>query len=99
MGGITAGQVNLGPTPRHLTDQLRDQLRQLIVERADAPISVTSVMGDGEAYGFALEIKEFLEAEGHSVEGVDQAVYTGKVVGQSINPEDERIDFTIGHQS
>ena len=97
-GGITAGQVNIGPQPRHVDDGAKRQLLDLIAARPGASISVTAVLGDGEAYGFAQEIKDFLVAEGHDVDGINQAVFNGRLVGQDVNPEPDRIDIRIGHQ-
>ena len=97
-GGITAGQVNVARQPRRVDERLRSELLRIIAERRDAPISVTAVLGDGEALGFAREIKGFLEDEGYKVDGVNQAVYSGPVVGQSINPEPDRLDIRIGNQ-
>ncbi len=96
MGGITAGQVNIGQQPRVLTDQLKSQLLGIIADRPGAPISVTAVLGDGEALQFAQQIKAFLEGEGHQVNGVDQAVFTAPKMGQSINLEPDKMDIIIG---
>ena len=96
-GGITAGQVNIGPQPRKIDDNVRHQLRELVKARPGAPISVTAVMGDGEAYGFAEQIKNFLESEGLTVDGINQAVYSGRIVGQEVNPDQNKLDIRVGH--
>lgn len=93
-GGITAGQVNIGSQPRQLNDNLRGQLRNALPR--DKKVAVVSVMGDGEAFKFADEIKRFLEADGYNVSGVDQAVYTGPVVGQNIQSRGDGLEVVIG---
>ena len=95
-GGITAGQVNIGTQPRVLTDQNRAQILSIVEARNGAPISVTAVLGDGEAFQYAEQIKAFLESKGHQVKGVNQAVYTGPMMGQSVNEEIDKVDFVIG---
>ncbi len=93
-GGITAGQVIVGPQPRRLNDGLRGQLRSALPH--DKKVTVVAVMGDGEAFQFASEIKQFLEGETYNVSGVDQAVYSGPVVGQRIQPRDDGLEVIIG---
>lgn len=53
-GGITAHTVNIVPTVRFLNEHLGLQLNQYIP--TDAKVSVTVIMGDGEAFGFANQI-------------------------------------------
>lgn len=86
-GGITANQVNIGNQPRTLTPELKTRLDQVLQINKNREIRITAVMGDGEAFQFADQIKEYLESEGWKVSGVDQAVYNKPVIGQTINPE------------
>ena len=95
-GGITAGQVNVGRPPRALDAGNRAQLKQTL--RKETKVVVTAVMGDGEALQFAHEIKAFLESEGYEVEGVNQAVYTAPVMGQSVVDHDDRFEIIIGNR-
>ena len=96
MGGITAGTVNLGPQARTMNEQLGEQLKQALPETAK--ITVTAVLGDGEAFGFANQIMQWLKSNGYgNVEGVNQAVYTQPVMGQNINKKsDTEFDLIIG---
>ncbi len=86
-GGITANQVNIGNQPRTLTPELKTQLDQLLQVNKNKEIRITAVLGDGEAFQFANQIKAYLESKGWKVSGVDQAVYSNPVMGQTINPE------------
>ena len=79
--------MNFGPQPRELNTQVETQLKQLIP--ANSKVSVTSVLGDGEAYNFASKIKIYLENQGYIVDGVNQALYSQTVKGQNIElPKD-----------
>ena len=78
-GGITAYNVNIGPQDRKLTPQLADQLISHIKDSSIEEITITAVLGDQEAFQFANIIKRFLEDNGYSVDGVNQAVYSQPV--------------------
>ena len=92
-GGITAGVVNIGSQPRKLDSSLHHQLKQLLTDKTKT-VTITCALGDGEAYSFAKQIKEYLIGEGYSIHGVNQAIFTTPVVGQSFNPN--TLTFTIG---
>jgi hypothetical protein len=83
-GGITAHTVNIGPAARSMDEELGQQLRQHIA--ATAKVTISAIMGDGEAFNFANQILGWMRANGYAnVEGVNQAVYGKPVVGQTIN--------------
>lgn len=87
-GGITAGSVNFGPKARSMDNRYGGQLQEHIP--ASAKVRVVSVLGDGEAFGFANQVLTWLKDNGYgSAEGVDQAVYTQPMRGQSINKKDD----------
>lgn len=92
-GGITAGVVNVGPKPRNIDAGLRKQLKQMLPDKIKR-VTVTSVMGDGEAFSFATQIKNFLEQQGYEVNGVNQSVFTAPVIGQQFIPD--TLTFIIG---
>ena len=94
MGGITAGQVNIGPQPRRLDANLKSQLLQAIPK--STKVSVTCIMGDGEAFQFAEEIRVCLVGAGYDVEGVNQAIFSQPVLGQIIEPGPEQFRVIIG---
>ena len=83
-GGITAYQVNLQPGDRALNENSSRQLEQLLAGETFTSISVTAVMGDQEAFRFASQIKNFLTLKGHTVTGVNQALYKSPVQGQIV---------------
>ncbi|MCB9262869.1 MAG: hypothetical protein H6607_10890 [Flavobacteriales bacterium] len=93
-GGITAGVVNISSQPRQLTNEAAGQLNQLISSKKGQTITVTCTMGDGEAFGYATQIKNYLTTNGISVNGVNQAVYSQPVIGQIYNPD--RHEIIIG---
>ena len=76
--------MNFGLQPRELDTNLKEQLNKLIT--IGSAVNVTSVLGDGEAYNFASQIKTYLEGKGYKVNGVNQAVFSGPVIGQIIEP-------------
>lgn len=93
-GGITANQVNIGSNPRVLNSEVQNQLQQILSDRKGQTIKIVSVMGDGEAFNFATQIKNYLVNQGYIVSGIDQAIYTQPVMGQVFNPE--KLEFIIG---
>ncbi len=96
VGGITAGHVNFGPQPRALNDSSRSQLRQIRSERPEAPITVDAVLGNAEAFQYAVQVKAFFEAEGDTVNGVNQVVPDSPIMGQEVNKELDRFYIIIG---
>ena len=92
-GGITAGIVNVGPQARRLDTGVKAQLGQLLPDKSRT-VTVTSVLGDGEALSFATQIKDYLASQGYRINGVNQAVFTGIVAPQSFNSE--TLEITIG---
>lgn len=85
--------MNFGSQPRELDSNLQTQLKEIIKTKE---VVVTSVMGDGEAFNFASQIKDYLEKEGFSVNGVNQAVYSKPISGQIVEPpKDEKDSFKI----
>jgi hypothetical protein len=92
-GGITAGVVNVGPQPRKIDAGLMNQLRQILPDKTKK-VTVTTIMGDSEAFAFATQIKDYLVQQGYEVNGVNQAVFSGPVFGQQFDPN--TLTFTIG---
>ncbi len=92
-GGITAGIVNVSPQPRKLDSKLKHQINELLPDKSNT-VTVTSVMGDGEAFNFATQLKDYLESQGYDVKGVNQAVFSKPIKGQNLHPGTQT--FTIG---
>lgn len=93
-GGITAHTVNVGPQPRMVTPQVEQELMRVVA--AYKKITVTCVLGDGEAFQFASAITSCLKAKGRDVDGVNQAIYTTPIFGQQMKPEGETLNLIIG---
>lgn len=81
---ITANNINIEKPARHLTEDLKNNLDSQLEMLNAKNIRVVAVMGDQEAFQFATEIKDYLESKNWVVSGVDQAVYTKPVIGQSL---------------
>jgi hypothetical protein len=89
-GGITAGILNVGAQPRDLTPKLMRQLLEALPDK-EGDVTVTCILGDGEAFRFATSIKDYLVGQGYTVNGVNQAVFSGPLEGQTIDPEKRTI--------
>jgi hypothetical protein len=99
-GGITAHTLNVGPTPRRLSDPPTAELKAQILRELprDKPITVVAVMGDGEAIQFAQEIHSFMKTNGFNMREPEQAVFTGGAV-KGLHRKDESdgsISFIVG---
>lgn len=87
-GGITAYQVNLQPEDRRLSHSATAQLKSFLNGVDFKSVHVLAVMGDGEAFRFASQIRNYLVSEGFAVKGVSQAVFGSPVQGQVIELPD-----------
>ena len=99
-GGITAYQVNIQPGDRQLTPVRGQQVKDLLNKLKFKTIEVNAVMGDGEAFRFASQIKNYLTEEGYEVSGINQVMYTTPVQGQIIErPNDAgMVKIIIGNR-
>lgn len=88
-GGITAYQVNIQPGDRQLSDNVTKQLEDYLKSISYKSVEVNAVMGDGEAFRFASQIKNFLTSGGIDVKGVNQVMYAAPVQGQVIEPPND----------
>lgn len=91
---VKAENLVVGKPARHLDDSLRQQLQTALPR--DRKVRVQAVAGDGEAFQFAEEVKNFLQSQRYDVSGVDQAFYSGPVVGQGIIPNGDGFEIRIG---
>jgi len=94
-GGITAGVLNLGAPSRRLNDKLKVRLLEVLRDKKKE-VSITSALGDGEALIFATEIMEFLSGQDFQVRGVNRAVWSKPLRGQTIDPD--TYEIRIGTQ-
>ncbi len=99
-GGITAYQVNIQPGDRQLTEANAKGLEDALKKFSFKSVDVTAVMGDGEAFRLASQIKNFLVSKGFDVNGVNQAVYSAPVQGQNIEAPNDKgvINIIIGNR-
>ena len=88
-GGITAYQVNIQPGDRQLSSDGTKQLEDYLKSVSFKSVEVNAVMGDGEAFRFASQIKNFLTSKGFDVKGVNQVAYSAPVQGQAIEPPND----------
>lgn len=97
-GGITAGTVNVGLTPRSLSQPRFDGLKKQILSSLpkDKPVTVVAVMGDTEAFSFADEILKYLKENGFDANGVDQAVFIQPIKGLQVQHEKDKRSFIVG---
>jgi hypothetical protein len=76
MGGQVAHAItNVGPQPRRLSEATATAIVERLRQLPPIDASVCPVMGDGESYRFASQLKGVLEAAGWTVEGVHQAIF------------------------
>ncbi len=95
-GGITAGKVTFGSSPRRLTPDVITQLEKYLPSDETKVIDITAVMGDQEAFQYAEQIKTYIESKGRNVNGVNQAIFDRPVKGQIIEPTANGIKIIIG---
>ena len=95
-GGITAGSVNIGPQPRIMNEQLSNQIKQRIP--TSAKVTVIAVLRDGEAFEFANQVLDWLNANGYAnTKGVDQDIYDRSLTAQRIKRvSDNEFELKIG---
>lgn len=101
-GGITAGIVNLGPQRRDLDlpdfDGLKAQIQRELPR--DKPLTVTAVMGDGEAAEFAVQIHKYLTAEGFKMTetGISQGMFSTPPINLQVQDKGAGgLNFVVGH--
>ncbi len=96
-GGITAHTVNIGSQPRHINVELKSDLDAKLAGHKEKMITITSLLGDGEAISFAYEIGEYLKSKGYKVNGNNQAVWSNPVKGQGISfNDDSTVSIWVG---
>jgi hypothetical protein len=96
-GGITAHTVNVAPAARRFDSGHASQLKGILP--VGAKVSVTAVMGDQEAFGFASEVDAWLRSAGYVVDGVNQAIFSKPVTGQGVEKVGDEYRLVIGSQA
>jgi hypothetical protein len=76
MGGQIAHAItNIGPQPRRLSEATAAAIVKRLQQLPPLDVSISAVLGDGESYQIASQLKEILGAAGWSVAGVHQAIF------------------------
>ena len=73
--------LNERTASRRLIGEQAQKVTTSLKKHSSQTVMLTSVMGDGEAFQFATDIKSVLEAGGWKVDGVNQAVFSGPIKG------------------
>ena len=68
-GGITAGEVNIGPKSRHVTEEVKKELDRNLALDKNKEILVLYSADDFETQNFAFEIKQYLESQRYKIKG------------------------------
>lgn len=89
-------QINSPSQSRKLIHGSKEQLLNILNQNKEKSVEITAVMGNQEAFTFAVSIKEFLQSKGYNPKGVNQAIFSKPIKGQIINPEGEKIKIIIG---
>jgi len=87
-GGHTGDVVHIGTPKRRLPDGLGlTMLESSLQKRGAQTLSLTALMGNSEAYDFALQISGLIERVGWTLDpaGVSQAIYSKPLKGVVIN--------------
>ena len=96
-GGITAGTINVEFPKHQVNAEFIARLNKYLPKDKAKIIKITSVMGDGEAFQLAAELKAYLESENWKVDGISQAIYTEPIVGIIVKSvDDTSVEFIIG---
>lgn len=67
--------------PRFLSEAAKKSLITALTPFRGTPVDITAVLGDGESFAFASQLKAMLEQSGWKANGVNQAVFSGHPVG------------------
>jgi outer membrane protein OmpA-like peptidoglycan-associated protein len=63
--------------PRKLTEDQREQLLRTLRDDPKVPLTVVSILGDGESYAFAEELDALFNTAGWATQGVSQQTVSG----------------------
>ncbi len=95
-GGITAGQIIITPPARKLNENNTAQILLNLPDKNEK-IDITSLLGDSEAFQFAMQISNLLKTNGYkNVDGVNQAIFNSPVTGQSLFRDSLGVKIIIG---
>lgn len=78
-GGITAHTVNVGSSPRILTQENGRKIVENLLPYKEKTICVTSYSGDGESFNYANQILKLLVDNSFKTSGVDQVIWANPI--------------------
>ncbi|MDN7901541.1 hypothetical protein [Burkholderia cepacia] len=85
MGGQAAHSItNIGPQPRKISTAAANALVAELRRNSPEEINLMCIMGDGEGFQLANQLKNILEAAGWSVDGVNQGILRNALNGVAI---------------
>ena len=94
-GGIITGKINIETPKREMNEILGNQIKQMIP--TSKRITIDCIMGDGEGFNFANEIKDWMSHNGYKdIYGVNQAVYNKPMIGQIVDTAGGNYRLIIG---
>ncbi len=79
------GQLERRIAPRTLSPEQLKTIRDTLHHSGSYSISISAISGDQEAFQFAEYLKQAISAGGWQVEGVNQVVRSGPVIGLMIS--------------
>jgi len=91
LGGITAGQVNIGAQQRHLTNEKGEQLIKML-NQDNKEVKIVCQPGD-ESLNYANEMRQFLEKNGFEVNIVPVLYDNPPQRGVGVNPGKNEIEI------
>ncbi|MEX0598885.1 MAG: hypothetical protein WD512_20545 [Candidatus Paceibacterota bacterium] len=68
-GGITAGQINIGQTPRQLTDSDKIKFNEIFdkyIKDKSKQINVIAIIGNSESDYLMRQIEAYMKSEGYN---------------------------------
>ncbi|MBI1866619.1 MAG: hypothetical protein HY005_02600 [Candidatus Staskawiczbacteria bacterium] len=67
---------------RSVDDGVKRQLKEKL--EINEKVIIIASLGDSEAINFGYELKSYLDSQGYSVEGVNQAIWSTQLKGQNL---------------
>lgn len=75
---------------RGISEPDKIEMVAALIQHKGAKVTLTTIMGDSEAFQFASQLKEVFAAAGWKVDGINQAVYNSPVRGVKIRVQNEK---------
>ena len=93
------GESSVKKPSREITKDIENKMIALLSSYKGSKISLTTVMGNQQAFIFAKHLKDILTASGWTIDGVNQAIFTGPIIGTYLKVKSQqypkRIDTIV----